>query len=37
MAYSTDLRQKALNYLETGHSAEEVRQIFAIALRTVSN
>ncbi|WP_226996121.1 IS630 transposase-related protein [Candidatus Protochlamydia sp. W-9] len=28
MAYSKDLRQKALNYLEIGHSAEEVRQAF---------
>ncbi|WP_213105074.1 IS630 transposase-related protein [Candidatus Protochlamydia amoebophila] len=37
MAYSKDLRQKALNYLEAGHSAEEVSQVFGVALRTVFN
>ncbi|MBS4163374.1 hypothetical protein PRO82_000675 [Candidatus Protochlamydia amoebophila] len=37
MAYSKNLRQKALNYLETRHSAEEVRQVFGIALKTVFN
>ncbi|MBS4162904.1 hypothetical protein PRO82_000182 [Candidatus Protochlamydia amoebophila] len=35
MAYSKNLRQKTLSYLETGYSAEEVRPVFGIALRTV--
>ncbi|CAF24285.1 IS630 transposase-related protein [Candidatus Protochlamydia amoebophila] len=37
MAYSKNLSQKALSYLEIGHSAEEVRLVFGIALRTVFN
>ncbi|WP_102135648.1 IS630 transposase-related protein [Candidatus Protochlamydia sp. W-9] len=33
MAYSKDLRQKALNYLETGHSAEECQTSFRCSIK----
>lgn len=37
MAYSTDLRRRALDYIEKGGSKEEASQIFGITIRTLFN
>lgn len=37
MTYSTDLRIRALDYIEKGGSKEEASQIFGITIRTLFN
>ncbi|MGK5594802.1 MAG: IS630 transposase-related protein, partial [Parachlamydiaceae bacterium] len=37
MAYSTDLRKKALDYIEKGGSKEEASRIFGVTIRTLFN
>lgn len=37
MAYSTDLRTKALDYIEKGGSKEEASRIFGVTIRTLFN
>jgi len=37
MTYSTDLRARALNYIEKGGSKEEASRIFGITIRTLFN
>lgn len=37
MAYSCDLRKKALDYIEKGHSKEEASQIFGVTTRSIFN
>ena len=36
MAYSIELRKKAIEYLEAGHSQREVRDNFNISLSTIN-
>lgn len=36
MAYSIDLRKKAMEYLEKGHSQREARDTFNISLSTIN-
>ncbi|WP_194844939.1 IS630 transposase-related protein [Candidatus Rhabdochlamydia porcellionis] len=35
MAYSYDLRKKALDYIEKGKSKEEASQIFGVTARSI--
>lgn len=37
MTYSTDLRTKALDYIEKGGSKEEASRIFGVTIRTLFN
>jgi transposase len=37
MAYSYDLRKKALDYIEKGKSKEEASQIFGVTARSIFN
>jgi transposase len=37
MAYSTDLRTKALDYIEKGGSKEDASRIFGVTIRTLFN
>ena len=37
MAYSYDLRKKALDYIEKGYSKEEASQVFGVTARSIFN
>ncbi|WP_194844948.1 IS630 transposase-related protein [Candidatus Rhabdochlamydia porcellionis] len=37
MAYSYDLRKKALDYVEKGNTKEEASQIFGVTARSIFN
>ncbi|WP_212744429.1 MULTISPECIES: IS630 transposase-related protein, partial [Streptococcus] len=35
MAYSTDFKQRALDYIKEGHSHVEVAKVFDVGVRTL--
>ena len=37
MAYSKDLREKVLSFLEEGHSKAEAKRVFGIAVTTIND
>jgi transposase len=37
MAYGLDLRERALSYVETGHTIRETSEVFRVSEKTINN